>query len=146
MFRNTNERNKRAQTQTITGFRLSERRPKTQTNVHKCEQTQTNANKCKIRELHPFLEHALFASQYRGHSRPTLGDEKLTQTLFSQTFRAPLQYPNSNPGKKFGFPGFRWTHRIFWPPSLHVEDPHPTRRHLDQKVRVWVLFSSPKCL
>ena len=30
----------------------------------------------------------------------------------------------------------------FGPPPLHVEDPRPTRRYPDQKVWVWVPFSS----
>ena len=46
------------------------------------------------------------------------------------------------PATKFGFPGFRRTYRTFWPPPLHVEDPHPTRKYPDQKVWVWVPFSS----
>ena len=30
------------------------------------------------------------------------------------------------PVKKLGFPGFQETYRTFWPPPLHVENPHPT--------------------
>ena len=75
-----------------------------------------------------------------------VGDENWTQTFFSQTFRAPPGYPGKIPGcpgtKRFGFPGFRRTYRTFWPPPLHVEDPHPTRKYPDQKVWVWVPFSS----
>ena len=49
-------------------------------------------------------------------------------------------FPISRP--KFGFPGFRRTYRTFWPPPHHVEDPHPTLAYPDQKVWVWVPFSS----
>ena len=71
-------------------------------------------------------------------SRELSGDENWTQTIFSQTFRAPPDMPAKIPGyptTEFGFPGFRRTYRTFWPP-------HPTRRYPDQKVWVWVPFSS----
>ena len=65
--------------------------------------------------------------------------------LFSSTFRAPPGYPGKIPGypaKKFGISGFGRTYRTFWPPPLHVEDPHPTRKYPDRKVWVWVPLSS----
>ena len=67
-----------------------------------------------------------------------------TRTFFSQTFRAPPGYPSKIPGypaKKVWFPWFRGAYRTFWPPPLHVEDPHPTRKYPDSKVWVWVPFS-----
>ena len=73
-----------------------------------------------------------------------LGDENWPQTFFLKLFGRPRDIPPKSrdiPPKKFGFPGFRGTYRAFWPPPLHVEDPHPTRRYLDQKVWVWVPFS-----
>ena len=36
----------------------------------------------------------------------------------------------------------RGTYRTFWPPPLHVENPHPTGGYPDPKVWVWVPFSS----
>ena len=72
------------------------------------------------------------------------GGQIRTHAFFSLTFRVPAGYPSKIPGypaKKFGFPGFRGTYRTFWPPPLHVEDPHLTRRYPDQKVWVWVPFS-----
>ena len=52
-------------------------------------------------------------------------------------------YPAKNPGisrQKLGFPGFRRTYRTFWPPPLHVEDPHPTRRYPDQNLGLGSFF------
>ena len=72
---------------------------------------------------------------------------RLEHELLSQTFRAPPGYPGQIPGypsKKFGFPRFRRTYWIFWPPPLHVADPHPTGRYPNQKVWVWVPFSALK--
>ena len=72
-----------------------------------------------------------------------IGNENWTQTFFSQTFRAPPGYPGKIPGypaKKVWFPWFRGTYRTFWPPPLHVEDPHPTRKYPHPKVQVWVPF------
>ena len=66
-----------------------------------------------------------------------IGAKNWTQTFFSQTFRALPGYPGKFPGypaKKVWFPGFRGTYRTFWPPPLHVEDPHPTREYPDSKV------------
>ena len=31
---------------------------------------------------------------------------------------------------------------FFWPPPIHVEDPHPNPKYPDQKVWVWVPFPS----
>ena len=73
--------------------------------------------------------------------------QKLNTNFFLKLFEHPRDIPAKIPGdpaKMFGFPGFRRTCRTFWPPHLHVEDPHPTRRYPDQKVWVWVLFSSLK--
>ena len=81
----------------------------------------------------------------KGSKETLLGNEKLNTNLFSQTFRAPPQYPGKvlgYPAKKFGFPVVRRTCRTFWPPPLQVEDPHPIRKYPDQKVWVWVPFSS----
>ena len=75
----------------------------------------------------------------------SLGNENWTQTFFSQTFRAPPGYPGKVPGypaQKVWFPWFRGTYRTFWPPPVHVEDPYPTGKYPDQKVWVWVPFSS----
>ena len=63
--------------------------------------------------------------------------QELNANFVSQTFRAPPGYPGKIPGypaKKFGFPGFRRTYRTFWPPPIHVKDPHPTRQYPDRKV------------
>ena len=73
-----------------------------------------------------------------------LGNGNWTQTFFSQTFRVP-PYPGKIPGypaQKVWFPWFRGTYRTFWPPPVHVEDPYPTGKYPDQKVWVWVPFSS----
>ena len=48
----------------------------------------------------------------------------------------------SSPAQKVWFPWLRGTYRTFWPPPVHVEDPYPTGQYPDQKVWVWVLFSS----
>ena len=37
---------------------------------------------------------------------------------------------------------FRGTYRTFWPPPFHVENRYPTGKYPDQKVWVWVPFSS----
>ena len=69
------------------------------------------------------------------HSHTVTG-RGLNTNLFSQTLRATPGYPSKIPGyfaKRFGIPGFRRTYRIFWPPPLHVEDPHPTRKYPDSK-------------
>ena len=66
-----------------------------------------------------------------------LGDENWAQTFSSQTFQAPPKYPGKIrdiPPKKVWFPWFRGAHRTFWPPPLHVEDPHPTEKYPDSKV------------
>ena len=75
-------------------------------------------------------------------------DQERTKTehklLFLKLFGHPRDIPAKTPGypaKKFGFHGFRRTYRTFWPPPLHVEDPHPTRRYLDQKFWAWVPFA-----
>ena len=58
------------------------------------------------------------------------------EPFFSQTFRAPPGYPGKIPGypapKKFDFPGFEDIPN-FLTPTLHVEDPYPTREYADQK-------------
>ena len=41
---------------------------------------------------------------------------------------------NLSPG--LVFPGLRGTYESFWPPPLHVADPHPTVGYPDPKVRV----------
>ena len=68
--------------------------------------------------------------------------QKLDTTFVLKLFGRPWDIP-PNPGI---FPGFRRTCRTFWPPPLHVEDPHPTQTCPDQKVWVWVPFSSLKML
>ena len=70
------------------------------------------------------------------------GVKNWTQTFFFSNFSGTSGISRQNPAKKFGFPGLQRTYRTFWPPPLHVEDPHPTRKYLDQKVWVWVPFSS----
>ena len=70
-------------------------------------------------------------------------DENWTETLFSQTFRAPPGYPCTCPRDippKIWFPWISKDIPNFWPPPLHV----PSRRYPDQKVWVWVPFSSLK--
>ena len=80
------------------------------------------------------------ASKCRGSHEgraSSVGAKHWTQTFFSQTFRALPGYPSKIPGypaKKVWFPGFRGTYRTFWPPPLHMEDPHPTRKYPDSKV------------
>ena len=65
-----------------------------------------------------------------------------TNFLFSSFSSAPgISRPI--PGisrQKFGFPGLRGAYRTFWPPPLHVEEPHPTWRYPDPKVWVCALF------
>ena len=67
-----------------------------------------------------------------------------TNFLFSNFSGTPgisQQNPGISRPKKVWFPWFRGTYRTFWPPPLHVEDPHPTRKYPDTKVWVWALFS-----
>ena len=71
---------------------------------------------------------------------PKCRERKLNTNFFSQTFRVPPGYP----AKKVWFPWFRGTYRTFWPPPLHVEDPHPTGGYAEPKVWVWVPFSCLK--
>ena len=61
--------------------------------------------------------------------------------FFGHTRDIPAKIP-AYPAKQFGFRGFRRTCRTFWPPPLHVEDPHSSRRYPDQKVWLGVPFSS----
>ena len=60
-----------------------------------------------------------------------------TNFFFLKLFGHPQDIPAKSrdipPQKSFGFPGFRRTYHTFWPPPLHVEDPHPTRQYPDQK-------------
>ena len=70
------------------------------------------------------------------------GVKKWTQTLFLKFFGHPQDIPakiQRYPAKKFVSLGFRGTYRTFWPPPLHVEDPHHTGRYADP--RVWVCAS-----
>ena len=60
------------------------------------------------------------------------GDENREQ--FFKIFGISRQKSRDIPPKNVVFPGFRRTYRIFWPPLLLVEDPHPTRRYLDQNL------------
>ena len=65
--------------------------------------------------------------------------------LFLKLFGCPRDIPAKSrdiPPKKFDFPGFEGRIGLFGPPPVHVEDPHPTRKYPDQKVWVWVPFSS----
>ena len=64
-----------------------------------------------------------------------------TSFVFSNFFGHPRDIPakiSGYPAREFGLPGFRRTYRTFWPPPVHAEDPHPTRRYPDRKVWVWV--------
>ena len=68
-------------------------------------------------------------------------------TFFSNFPGSPRDIPAKilgYPTRKFGVPGFRRTYRTFWPPTLHVEDPHPTRRYPDQTVWVRLPFFFPE--
>ena len=76
----------------------------------------------RIPNLGPKIEHKLFFLKLFGH------------------FRDIPAKSRDIPPKKVWFPWFRGTYRTFWPPPLHVEDPHPTRKYPDQKVWVWVPF------
>ena len=62
----------------------------------------------------------------------TIREPKLNRDLFFlKLFGRPQDIPPKIPGypaKKFGFPGLRRTYRTFWPPPVHVEDPHPDIR------------------
>ena len=62
-----------------------------------------------------------------------------------------LGHPWDIPAKIPGYPakslvslGLEGYREPFWPPPLHVEDPHPSRRYPDQKVWVWVPFFFPE--
>ena len=64
----------------------------------------------------------------------------LNTDFFFANIDIPAKIPGS-PAKMFVFLGFRGTYRIFWPPPLHVEDPHPTGRYPDPSLsfsRGWV--------
>ena len=68
------------------------------------------------------------------------GQELNTNFFFLTLFghpRDPSKIPGY-PAKKVWFPGVSQT---FWPPPLHVKDPHPSRRYPDPKVWVYALFS-----
>ena len=88
---------------------------------------------------------ALLASKSHIFMRAALNSgPKLNTNFFSQTFRALPKYPSkipAYPAKKVWFPWLRGTYRTFWPPPLHMEAPHPTRKYPDSKVWVWVPFS-----
>ena len=66
----------------------------------------------------------------------------LRDLFFVGQFRDIPAKSRDIPPKSLVFPGFRRTYRTFWHPPLEVEDPHPTRKYPDQKVWVWVPFSS----
>ena len=83
--------------------------------------------------------------QFWSRQHAYIGNGNWTRTFLSQTFRAPLGYPGKIPGypaQKVWFPVFWRTYQTFWPPPVHVEDPYPTGKYPDQKVWVWVPFSS----
>ena len=67
------------------------------------------------------------------------GRELNTDFSFSNFSGTSWQNPGISRQKVW--PGFQRRYRTFWPPPLHMEDPHPTRRDPDQKVWVWVPFS-----
>ena len=70
--------------------------------------------------------------------------QKLNANFFFSNFSGTAGISQQIPGisrQKICFPCFRGTYRTFWPPPLHVEDPHPTGKYPDQKVWVWVPFS-----
>ena len=84
---------------------------------------------------------AILAEQWIGFFLGTRMEHKLffLIKLVGHPRNIPANIPGY-PAQKFGFPGFRRTYWDFWRPHLHVEDPHSTRRYLDQKVWIWFPF------
>ena len=70
-------------------------------------------------------------SQSQSNKSHHLVGAKIELKLFRMSRDIPARYL---PPQKFDFPGFQRTCRTFWAPPLHVEDPHPTRKHPDSKV------------
>ena len=73
-------------------------------------------------------------------------EQKLNTNFFFSNFSGAPRISRQNPGisrpKSLWFPWLRGTYRTFWPPPVHLEDPYPTGKYPDQKVWVWVPFSS----
>ena len=76
--------------------------------------------------------------------KPSLGT-KIEHKLFFLNFLGAPGISLAKAGisrQKVWFPWVLKDIPNFSAPPLHVEDPHPTRRYPDQKVWVWVPFSS----
>ena len=70
---------------------------------------------------------------------------KIEHNFFSQTFghrRDILSKSRDIRPKKFDFPGFEGHTEHFGPHPFAWKTPTPTRKYPDQKVWVWVPFSS----
>ena len=67
---------------------------------------------------------------------------ELDTNFFFSNFSGALGISRDIPPKKFDFPGSEGHAELFGPPPLQEEDPHPAQRYPDQKVCVWVRFSS----
>ena len=78
------------------------------------------------------------------YREPTNRGRELNPNLFFSNFSGSSGISQQNPGisrpKSLISLVFEGHTRTFWPPPLHVEDPHPTRKYLDSKVWVWVPF------
>ena len=62
--------------------------------------------------------------------------------MFSRIVRTPPESPTHHPGisQDFVFLEFRGNTDPFWPPPLHVKDPHPTGTYPDPKFEFLFLF------
>ena len=81
-----------------------------------------------------------FSSTSKCHFQ--IGTKNWTE-IFASNFLGTSGISRQNPGisrQKVCLPGFRGTYRTFWPPPLHVEDPHP---HIRTQKFGYVLFFLP---
>ena len=108
-------------------------------------QKSTILNSVQVPEQVAFIKTKILTTRVLSPPKAMENDkgQELNTNFSSQTFQAPLAYPTQNPEishqKVWFCSGFRETYQTFWPPPVHVEDPHhPTRRYPDQKVWVWV--------
>ena len=77
--------------------------------------------------LHEVVEWLLAFLNFQGSS---CRGQNLNTIYLLKLFGHPRDIPAKIPGypaQEFGFPGLRRTYRTFWPPLLHVEDPHPRK-------------------
>ena len=76
-----------------------------------------------------------------------IGAKNWTQTFVFSNFSGAAGISQQNPRTSRQKVWFPWVSKdipnvFFWPPPLHVEDPHPTGRYPDPKVWICALVSS----